>query len=168
MAAETKPPKPMTREGYTILADEHEWLARTERPRVVEAIRVAAAEGDRSENAEYIYGRKRLRELDKRLKYLDNLLTDVQIIDPEFLRGSKVCVGSTVTVVDETGEKKVWTIVGEGEADHRKSSISWKSPVARALIGKQVGDVVIAPRPKGEIELEIVDLHFGKRHWHQG
>jgi transcription elongation factor GreB len=160
-----KPAKPMTRGGFTILADEHEWLARTERPRVLAAIQVAAAEGDRSENAEYIYGRKRLRELDKRLRYLDSLLTDVQIIDIEFLRGSKVCVGSTVTVVDEDGETKVWTIVGEGEADHRNATISWKSPVAKALIGKAVGDTVLAPRPKGDVELEIIDLHFGKRHW---
>jgi transcription elongation factor GreB len=155
----------MTREGFNVLADEHEWLARTERPKVLAAIQVAAAEGDRSENAEYIYGRKRLRELDKRLRYLDGLLTDVQIVDIEFLRGPKVCVGATVTILDEEGETKIWTIVGEGEADHRKSTISWKSPVAKALIGKSVGDSVLAPRPKGDIQLEIMDLHFGKRHW---
>lgn len=159
--------KPMTREGFNVLADEHEWLARTERPKVVEGVRNAAAEGDRSENAEYIYGKKRLREIDKRLRYLDSILKDVQIIDPDTLRGDKVCVGSTVTVLDEDGEEKIWTIVGDGEADYKKKSISWKSPVAKVLLGKRVGDVVIAIRPAGEIEFEITDLHFNGRRWNE-
>lgn len=159
--------KPMTREGFNILADEHEWLARTERPKVVSGIATAAAEGDRSENAEYIYGKKKLRELDKRLRYLDSILKDVEIIDPDQLQGDQVCVGSTVTVLDEAGLEKVYTIVGEGEADYQKKTISWKSPVAKVLLGKKVGDLVVAERPVGDIELEIIDLHFSGRRWNE-
>ena len=157
--------KPMTKLGFNRLADEHEWLARTERPKVVHGIQVAAAEGDRSENAEYIYGKKRLRELDKRLRYLDSLLKDVQIIDPDLLKGNQVCVGSTVTVIDDSDKQKIYTIVGEGEADHKDRSISWKSPVAKALLGKKVGDTVFIEIPAGEVDLEILDLHFAGRKW---
>jgi len=157
--------KPMTKNGFNKLAEEHEWLARTERPKVVHGIQVAAAEGDRSENAEYIYGKKRLRELDKRLRYLDSLLKDVQIIDPDLLSGDKVCVGSTVSVVDDENNRNTYTIVGEGESDYRDNTISWKSPVAKALLGKKVGDVVFVEKPKGDVDLEIFDLHFAGRKW---
>lgn len=155
----------MTRKGFNILAGEHELLARTERPKVVEGIRVAAAEGDRSENAEYIYGKKRLRELDKRLRYLDNLLKDVQIIDPEKLSGDRIAVGSTVVVVDDDGKEKKWTIVGMGETEFTENSISWKSPVAKALVGKKVGDYVVVERPIGDMGYEIIDIFFAGRNW---
>jgi transcription elongation factor GreB len=153
--------KPMTREGFKRLAAEHDELLLVERPKVVLGIQIAAAEGDRSENAEYIYGRKRLRELDKRLRYLGGLLKDVQIVDPDKLGGDRVTFGSTVYVRDETGEEKEYTIVGEGESDHRQGSISWQAPVARALLGKRIGDVILVHRPAGEIELEILALRFG-------
>ena len=153
----------MTRQGFQVLAKEHDELLLIERPKVVTGIQIAAAEGDRSENAEYIYGRKRLRELDKRLRYLGGLLKDVQIVDPEYLAGDRVCFGATVTIRDETGAEKEYTIVGEGEADHRARTISCKSPVARALVGKRVGDLVVVQRPAGEVELEIVDLQFAGR-----
>ena len=152
--------KPLTKDGHARLAEEHYQLSRVERPKVVDGIATAAAEGDRSENAEYIYGKKRLRELDKRLRYLDYLLKDAQIIDPTNLSGDRVCFGSTVSVLDEEGNKKVWMIVGEGEADYKEGKISWKSPVAKALYGKKVGDLVLTQRPKGEIELEITNLKF--------
>lgn len=152
--------KPLTKEGHAKLAEEHYQLSRVERPKVVDGIATAAAEGDRSENAEYIYGKKRLRELDKRLRYLDYLLTDAQIIDPTSLSGDRVCFGSTVSVLDEQGVQKVWMIVGEGEADYKLGRISWKSPVAKALYGRKVGDVVLTQVPKGEAELEILDLRF--------
>ncbi len=153
----------MTRAGFTRLAAEHDELLLVERPKVVAGITVAAAEGDRSENAEYIYGKKRLRELDKRLRYLLFLLREVRLVDPENLCGDVVCFGSTVTVRGEDEVEKSYTIVGEGEAEWRNQEISFKSPVARALIGKKVGDFIIAQRPAGEIELEIVDLKFGGR-----
>lgn len=157
--------KPMTREGFNRLATEHDHLRNVERPKTLKGIQIAAAEGDRSENAEYIYGRKKLREMDKRLRYLNGLLKDVQIIDPEQLRGDRITVGSTVVVEDENGEEKRYTIVGEGEAEHQQKSISWKSPVAKALLGKRVGETVVAKRPVGEIELTVMDLFFADRNY---
>lgn len=155
--------KPMTLQGYRTLLKERDQLAREERPRVVQGVANAAAEGDRSENAEYIYGKKRLREIDKRLGYLSSLLDDVEIVDPASLQGTKVCFGSTVVIVEDGGATKKWQIVGEGESDTAHGSISWKSPMARALLGKQVGDVVTVERPAGEIEVEVVELWFGTR-----
>ena len=155
--------KPLTRSGYGSLAAEHDWLYRTERPRVVAGIATAAAEGDRSENAEYIYGKKRLRELDKRLKYLAGLLKDAQVIDPKGQQGDSVCFGCTVSIELEGGKKQIWTIVGEGEADASVGSISWRAPMAAALLGKQVGDVVEVRRPAGEIEVEILGLVVGEQ-----
>lgn len=155
---------PMTKTGYQRLLAERDELLRVTRPKVVKGVTDAAAEGDRSENAEYIYGKKRLREIDKRLQYLSTLLKDVQVVEPEGLSGVRVCFGSTVVVLDEDGHKKKWTLVGEGESDLKEGTISWKSPVARALLGKQVGDVVEIERPKGMVEFEVVGLIFGKRH----
>ena len=155
--------KPMTLQGFRVLQKEHEQLARVERPKVVQGIATAAAEGDRSENAEYIYGKKRLRELDKRLGYLSMLLADVDIIDPVSLSGTTVCFGATVVFAEDGGQAKRWQIVGEGESDTANGTISWKSPMARALVGKTVGDVVTVERPAGEIEVEILELWFGER-----
>lgn len=160
--------KPLTLAGFRILSKEHEQLSRVERPRVVQGVTNAAAEGDRSENAEYIYGKKRLREIDKRLQYLGKLLGDVDIIDPVSLTGSKVCFGATV-VFEETNDedgrklKKKWQIVGEGESDTANGTISWQSPMARALMGKQVGDVVTVERPAGEIQIKVLELWFVDR-----
>lgn len=158
-----KPKKPMTRNGFQKLAAEHDELLLVERPKILQGIQIAAAEGDRSENAEYIYGRKRLRELDKRLRYLGSLLKDVKLVDPEQLTGDRVCFGSTVKVLDEAGQTKTYTIVGEGEADYKAHSISHLSPVAKALHGKRVGDIVLVNTPAGEVELEIIGLYFGSR-----
>ena len=158
--------KPLTRAGHTRLAEEHYQLAKVERPKVVDAIATAAAEGDRSENAEYIYGKKRLRELDKRLRYLNGLLKDAQIIDPDSLGGVKVAFSSTVKVWVEDDERVlVWTIVGEGESDYRDNTISWQSPVAKALLGKGIGDVVEVLVPRGEMVLEIKNMRFGSQEW---
>lgn len=155
--------KSMTTQGYRRLLLERDELLRVTRPKVVKGIADAAAEGDRSENAEYIYGKKQLREIDKRLQYLSNLLKDVQTVDVSDLTGTKVCFGSTVVVVDEEGVKRKWTIVGDGESDHKNFTISYKSPVARALLGKSVGDVVEVEVPKGTAEYEIAELFFGTK-----
>lgn len=169
MKAAKPPPKVekrlLTRNGFTRLAAEHDELLLVERPKVVQGVATAAAEGDRSENAEYIYGKKRLREIDKRLRYLGMLLKDVKIVDPDVLRGDTVCFGCTVSVVDEDGVEKSYTIVGEGEAEWRNQEISYKSPVALALLGKKIGTVITAQRPAGEIELEITDLKYNGRPW---
>lgn len=155
--------KPMTLTGFRALNKEHDELLRVERPKVVQGVSNAAAEGDRSENAEYIYGRKRLRELDKRLAYLSTLLGDVEIIDPTTLQGVRVCFGATVVLEEDNGKRARWQIVGEGESDTAQGTISWKSPVARALLGKTVGEVVSVERPAGEVEIEILELWFGER-----
>ncbi len=157
--------RPMTAGGFKVLSGEYNELMNVERPRVVAGIATAAAEGDRSENAEYIYGKKRLRELDKRLQYLGSLLKDIDVVDPNALRGDKVQVGATVVIEDEDGARKEWTIVGEGEADTRNGTISCESPMARALLGKKVGAVVTVERPAGDLEVCVVGLKFGERSW---
>jgi len=154
---------PLTKVGFEKLRDEYENLARIERPRVVKGVSDAAAEGDRSENAEYIYGKKKLREIDRRLSYLSKLLRNVQVIDPNTLFGNKIIFGATAIVIDESGTLKKWTIVGDGEADSRHGTISLGSPVARALIGKFVGDVVEVQLPRGTLEYEVVGIKFGRR-----
>ena len=145
--------------GYKRIAEEHRSFEDV-RPGVVQGIAIAAAEGDRSENAEYIYGKKRLREIDKRLRYLTSLIKDVQIIDPQFIRSDKIEFGATFTVENEEGESRTWTIVGNGEADVDRGTISWKSPLARAVWNKKVGDVAELFKPKGEEELEILDVQY--------
>lgn len=155
--------KPLTLPGYRALLAEHEQLSKVERPRVVVGVTNAAAEGDRSENAEYIYGKKRLREIDKRLQYLSSLLGDVEIVDPSTLSGDSVCFGCTVVIEEGSGAVKKWQIVGEGESDTAQGTISWKSPMARALLGKRAGDVVTVERPAGDIEVEVREIWFGER-----
>lgn len=155
--------KYLTREGFKRIAEEHRKLFEEVRPVVVEGIATAAMEGDRSENAEYIYGKKRLREIDKRLRYLSSLLKDVKIVDPENIKSDRVCFGATVVIEDEAGIKKEWTIVGVGEADAKEGTISYKSPLAKALLNKKVGDVVVIERPADEIEVEILELKFNPK-----
>jgi transcription elongation factor GreB len=155
----------LTSEGYARLLAEHGELSRKERPRVVQGIADAAAEGDRSENAEYIYGKKRLRELDKRIAYLAKLLKQPLVIDRSTLRGDTVQFGATVTIEDEDGKVKEYTIVGEGESDMKTGRISDKAPVARGLLGKKVGDSVTIERPAGEMDVEIIGLKFAGRAW---
>jgi transcription elongation factor GreB len=154
--------RPMTLDGYRALAAELDELVRVERPRVVTGVTNAAAEGDRSENAEYIYGKKRLREIDKRANYLSSLLKDIEVVEPAHLSGDQVVVGATV-VFEEDGKQRRYTIVGEGESDTAKGSISYVSPVAKAMLGKRVGDSVVVTRPAGEVDIDIVELWFGTR-----
>jgi transcription elongation factor GreB len=154
---------PLTREGWERIAEEHRQLLEVERPRIVENMATAAAEGDRSENAEYIYSRKRMREIDKRLRYLTGLLKDAQIVDPRNIRSSRIEFGATFVIEDEEGRTREWTIVGVGESDADKGTISWKSPLARAVWGKKVGQVVTVHRPMGDADYEIIDIHYAGR-----
>lgn len=147
--------KKLTRMGHDRLKTEYEELLHKKRPQVVKGITNAAAEGDRSENAEYIYGKKHLREIDKRLQYLALLLKDVQVIDPAKQPTDRVCFGTTVSLEDGTGESRHFMIVGEGETDFYVGSISERSPVARALLDKKVGEIVEIHRPKGLWEVEV-------------
>ncbi len=154
---------PMTREGYDIIAEEHRRLIEEDRPKMVDNMATAAAEGDRSENAEYIYSKKRIREIDKRLRYLTTLLQDVEIVNPQNIRSDRVEFGATITVTDESGLEKTWTIVGVGESNVDAKTISWKSPLARAVWGKKVGDRISVERPAGDMDYELIDLHYAGR-----
>ncbi len=150
--------KKLTRKGHEKLKAEYEELMFTKRPQVVKGIANAAAEGDRSENAEYIYGKKHLREIDKRLQYLGMLLKDVIILEPAKQPTDHVSFGLTVSLQDETGETKQFMIVGEGETDFYEGAISERSPVAQALLGKKIGDIVEIHRPKGIWEVEVMKI----------
>lgn len=136
-------------------------LSQKERPRVVAGVSQAAAEGDRSENAEYIYGKKRLREIDRRLQYLSRLLKNPKIIDSSMVSVKQVSFGSKVTVMHEDGTKKKYTIVGEGESDFKRGTISKDAPVAKAILGKSLGDPVEVYLERGMLELEICKIETG-------
>lgn len=149
----------ITPEGAKRLVDELRELVETARPRVVQEVSDAAAQGDRSENAEYIYGKKRLREIDRRIHFLTKRLDSAVIVrqDAE-TRTDVVVFGATVEVEDEDGKRSRYTLVGADESDPAAGKLSWKSPVGRALLKKKVGDVVTVVRPAGEIEIEIIAI----------
>ena len=153
--------KPMTRRGFQRLAEEHRKILEEERPRIVQGVADAAAEGDRSENAEYIYGRKKLREIDKKLRYLTELIDGVTLVDPEYIRSDRIEFGARVEIKDEQGHIKCWTIVGVGEANVAEATISWQSPLARALMGKKVQDLVEIEKPNGEVDVyEVLSVTY--------
>lgn len=152
--------RPITPAGYDRLDRELQDLWHQERPRIVNEVADAAALGDRSENAEYIFGKKKLREIDRRIKHLSSLLDRLQIIDPRKNAKDSVDFGATVQVEDEDGESKQYTLVGEDEIEAKLGRISLKSPIGRALFGKTVGDEVTVRRPKGEIDLQIKEIHY--------
>lgn len=148
----------LTPEGFEKLKTELQHLLKIDRPKTVHAVSEAAAMGDRSENAEYIYGKKRLREIDRRIRFLSKRLEDVEIIDPKNLSIAKVAFGLWVKVQDEDGALHSYQILGEDEIDPDKGRITYSSPLGRALLGKRVGDLVNVKRPKGDIELEIIEI----------
>lgn len=130
------------------------------RPRVVEEVAEAAAHGDRSENAEYIYGKKKLREIDRRISYLARLIDKVTIVEPDPRKKGRVFFGARVTVEDEEGAEATYRIVGPDEIDLKAGHISVESPVAKALLGKREGDEVLVRRPAGEVELTVVEVGY--------
>ncbi len=149
----------ITPEGYARLNEEHEHLWRVERPKVTEQVSHAAALGDRSENAEYIYGKKRLREIDSRLRFLAKRLEELTVVEPDPARGSeRVYFGSWVTLEDEAGETVRYRIVGPDESDPARGWISMDSPVGRGLMGRQVDDEVEVRRPKGTTTYLILEI----------
>lgn len=156
----TERKKPITPAGYAKLEKELETLWHEERPRVVREVSDAAALGDRSENAEYIYGKKRLREIDRKVKYLSNLLESLQVVDPKQICSDRVEFGATVEVEDEEGRRVIYQLVGEDEVDAKQKRISMKSPVGKALLGKRVGDEVLVVRPAGEVELIVMAIRY--------
>ena len=148
----------ITPSGLQKLKDEYHQLVHVERPRVVETVAWAASNGDRSENADYIYGKRRLREIDSRLRFLSGRLDKVVLVDPKTITSERVTFGATITVEDGDGNNKTYQIVGEDEWDISANKISWKSPVAKALLGKKVGDEVIVKKPSGEEIFMILKL----------
>ncbi|REL25147.1 transcription elongation factor GreB [Thalassotalea euphylliae] len=150
----------ITRAGYERLDRELKYLWKDERPKVTKAVSEAAALGDRSENAEYIYGKKRLREIDRRVRFLNKRLEDLQIVYPEKQQEGKVFFGAWVKLIDEDDKEFTYRLVGVDEWDVKKGEISIDSPVARALIGKQVDDEVVVKTPEGERYLEVVEIWY--------
>lgn len=151
----------ITPRGYRRLTEELEYLRLRKRPEVVSALADAAAEGDRSENAEYIYRKRQLREIDRRLRFLSKRLDNVQVVDPGDQKHSdRVFFGATVTVADEDGETSTYRIVGEDEIDGAAGDISWKSPIGRTLLGRAVDDTVMVRWHAGTRELTIVDVKY--------
>ncbi|PIR21507.1 MAG: transcription elongation factor GreB [Deltaproteobacteria bacterium CG11_big_fil_rev_8_21_14_0_20_47_16] len=146
----------ITPDGLEKLKVELRKLRDDERPKLLETIAWAASNGDRSENADYIYGKKRLREIEKRLRFLMKRLEMAEVVDPTTITTEKVTFGAVVTICDEDGEETTYQIVGEDEIDTKSKRISWKSPLAKALLGKKQGDAVTVHRPAGAIEVEIV------------
>lgn len=153
-------PNYITPDGAKRLSEELGRLRSIDRPRTVQEVADAAAQGDRSENAEYIYGKKKLREIDRRMRYLTKRLESAVVVDPKAQKGEKIFFGAKVEVVDEDDKRAVYRIVGEDETDSKVGAISWRSPVGSALLGKTVGDVVVVQRPAGAIELEIVKISY--------
>jgi transcription elongation factor GreB len=148
----------ITPEGAKRLVDELRKLVEADRPRVVQEVADAAAQGDRSENAEYIYGKKRLREIDRRIHFLTKRLDSAVVVRKDETRKDVVVFGATVDVEDEDGKRNRYTLVGADESDPAHGKLSWKSPIGRALLKKKIGDVVTVTRPLGEIEIEIIAI----------
>lgn len=147
-------------QGHLKLVTELEQLVKHERPEVTKLVQWAASNGDRSENADYLYGKKRLREIDRRIRFLGQRLDAAVVVDPAKISSEKVQFGATVEVIDEEGRTKRFTILGVDEVDTAKGRISWQSPIGRTLIGKEVGDEVLVKVPTGEITYEISNIEY--------
>jgi transcription elongation factor GreB len=154
-------PNYITPTGYAALRAEYDALFLVERPQIVETVSWAAGNGDRSENGDYIYGRKRLREIDRRLGFLSKRMKAAKVVDPsDQADRSKVFFGATVTIADEDDAERTLTIVGNDETDAGAGRIGWDSPIAQALRGAGIGDVRRVALPSGEREYEVVAVSY--------
>lgn len=151
----------ITRPGFEKLRAELDFLWKEERPRVTQAVSVAAALGDRSENADYIYGKKRLREIDRRIRFLTKRMDELEVVElgPR-AQADRVFFGAWVELEDENGERVRYQLVGPDEFDAARGRISIESPVGRALMGKRTGDEVLVRRPKGETTFTLIAIDF--------
>ncbi len=155
-------PRYMTKEGATRIQAELDHLWKVERPDVVDQVREAADLGDRSENAAYIYGKKRLREIDSRLRYLRHKIEGVVVVDvTEQVNPGFVQFGAVVTVVDEDEQESTWRLVDKDESDPKAGRISVQSPIGRALLGKREGDFVEIELPRGPVGYELTRIRYG-------
>ena len=152
----------ITPQGYAVLRAELFELIDNERPRIVEIVHWAASNGDRSENGDYLYGKKRLREIDRRIRFLTKRLEIAEVADPSLHHGSdQVFFGATVTYMEESsGVERTVTIMGIDEADSLKGQVTWVSPIARALLKSREGDVVKLVTPVGVQEVEVVQVAY--------
>lgn len=154
-------PNYITPAGFAALRAEYDRLLATERPALVETIAWAAGNGDRSENGDYIYGRKRLREIDRRLGWLSKRMKAAKVIDPAAQEDrTRVWFGATVTIADEDDTERTLTLVGDDETDAGAGRIGWNAPLSRALRGAAVGDLRRVVLPAGEREYEIVAIEY--------
>ncbi len=157
-------PRFITPEGFRRLKAEYEELFGIERPKIVETVSWAASLGDRSENADYIYGKRRLREIDRRLGHLARIMKAAKIVDPaDQPTRDQVRFGATVELADEDDNRRTLTIVGDDEADASAGRVGWSAPVARALIGAKIGDERIVRLPAGEKSYEILTISYPGR-----
>jgi transcription elongation factor GreB len=150
----------ITPAGYKRLNDELSRLWDGERPKLVETIAWAASNGDRSENGDYIYGKRRLREIDRRIRFLSKRIDSARVVDNTGRSHERVFFGATVTVAGDDGGERTISIVGIDELDPANGRVSWISPVARALMNQSVGDVVTLRTPKGAEQLEILEIRY--------
>jgi transcription elongation factor GreB len=155
-------PRFMTREGHEAIVAEIDHLWRVERPAITESVYEAAQLGDRSENAEYIYGKRRIREIDGRLAYLRKKIEGVQVVALGDIRPSEVVqFGALVEVEDEEGQRHRWRLVDKDESDPKQGRISVQSPVGRALLGRRAGDAFTLSLPKGDVDYEVLSVRYG-------
>ncbi len=150
----------MTPAGYARLKSELKALVETERPEVVRTVAWAASNGDRSENADYIYGKRRLREIERRIRYLMKRLEIAEVVDPRDQDQERVFFGATVVYLDGKRREQTVSIVGTDEVDPARRRVSWVSPVARALIKAREGDTVTVATPSGPEELEVLEIRY--------
>ena len=151
----------ITPEGFARIRSEYEQLFGVDRPQLVETISWAAANGDRSENGDYIYGRKRLRELDRRLGYLSKVMKQAKVVDPSDQKDrDQVRFGATIELADEEDQRRTITLVGDDEADASRGLVGWSAPFARALIGARVGDERTVRLPAGEKSWEVLAIRY--------
>lgn len=150
----------MTPEGFARLREELNTLLRQERPEVVKVVTWAAGNGDRSENGDYIYGKKRLREIDRRIRFLIKRLEIAEVVDSMGQDQDRVFFGASVTVSDSAGARRCVSIVGMDEVDPTRGRVSWISPIARALLKAHAGDTVTLRTPSGVEELEVVEVRY--------
>ena len=153
-------PRFITPQGFARLRSEYDELFGVERPKIVEVVSWAASLGDRSENADYLYGKKRLREIDRRLAHLAKAMKAAKVVDPASQATDQVRFGATVELADEDDNRRVLTIVGDDETDASAGKIGWSAPLARALIGAKVGDERVVQLPVGEKSYEVVAISY--------
>ena len=153
-------PSYITPEGFRRLEEEADRLWRVERPRVTREVSEAAALGDRSENAEYIYGKKRLREIDGRLRFLAKRMDDLTVVQGPPAERERVFFGAFVEIEEEGGERRELRIVGADESDPARGRLSAESPLGRALLGRRVGEELVVSRPRGELRCEVIAIRY--------